>query len=71
MSGSMKKSFCFLLTLIPLIVASCEKVSPIEVFVATVAVEDRVKMSNLYFKNHLDGKLWLLAEVSFLYFITK
>ncbi len=62
MSGSMKKSFCFLLTLIPLIVASCEKVSPIEVFVATVAVEDRVKMSNLYFKNHLDGKLWLLAE---------
>lgn len=32
--------------------ASCEKVSPIGVLVSGTAVEDRVKMSNLYFREH-------------------
>lgn len=35
-----------------LILVSCEKVSPIGVLVAGTGVEDRVKMSHLYFKEH-------------------
>lgn len=34
------------------VLVSCEKVSPIGVLVAGTGVEDRVKMSNLYFQQH-------------------
>ena len=41
-----------LTALIALIVASCDKVSPTGVLIAGSGVEDRVKMSHLYFKEH-------------------
>ena len=34
------------------VLTSCEKVSPIGVLVSGTGVEDRVKMSNLYFREH-------------------
>ena len=42
--------------------ASCDKVSPIGVLVAGTAVEDRVKMSNLFYLNHYEDKVWLVSD---------
>ena len=54
MFGNMKKSEYILLITLHLslvtLLASCEKVSPIGVLVAGTSVEDRVKMSNIYFQ---------------------
>lgn len=52
MFGKMRTRY-FLLTIIAsIILVSCEKVSPIGVLVSGTGVEDRVKMSNLYFQQH-------------------
>ena len=54
----MKKIILFTIhfSLLTLLV-SCEKVSPIGVLVSNTAVEDRVKMSYMYYKDHkLDVK---------------
>jgi predicted phosphodiesterase len=55
MFGNMKKIYCF--SLWALLVAcslltACEKVSPIGVLVSGTGVEDRVKMSHLYYLQH-------------------
>lgn len=57
----MKKTFLSLAILTALL-ASCDKVSPIGVLVAGTAVEDRVKMSHLFYLNHYEDKVWLFAE---------
>ena len=48
--------------------ASCDKVSPIEILVAGTAVEDRTKMSHLFYLNHYEDKVWLsvIGDYSFL-----
>ena len=43
-----------------LVVSSCEKVSPLGVLVSGTGVEDRVKMSNLYYMEH-KGDLKILT----------
>ena len=49
----MKKLQYILLAALPLLVlSSCEKVSPIGVLVSGTGVEDRVKMSNIYYQEH-------------------
>ena len=45
-----------------MLLVSCEKVSPIGVLVAGTSVEDRVKMSNLYFRQHKSEELYAVAE---------
>ena len=69
MFGSMKKTVYLLLALLLPLVSSCEKISPIEVFVATVAVEDRVKMSNLFFKQHMEDQVLLIAEGDYTFLV--
>jgi len=56
----MKKIQSTLLTLTVMIaLVACEKVSPIGVLVSGTGVEDRVKMSHLYFQDHKgDGYYW-------------
>lgn len=57
----MKKTLLSL-SILTVLLASCEKVSPIGVLVAGTAVEDRVKMSNLFYLNHYNDKVYLVAE---------
>ena len=52
---------CSLFTLITLLV-SCDKVSPIGVLVSNTAVEDRVKMSYLYYQQHKADFKWHDAD---------
>ena len=52
---------CSLFTLITLLM-SCEKVSPIGVLVSNTAVEDRVKMSYLYYQQHKVDFKWHDAD---------
>ena len=47
-----KLQYTLLAAVAALIFTSCEKVSPIGVLVSGTGVEDRVKMSNLYFQQH-------------------
>lgn len=44
------------------LLTSCEKVSPIGVLVSGTGVEDRVKMSNLYFAEHKSEFKYLIAS---------
>ena len=72
MSGNMKTRIVILLALACLLAASCvklrEKISPTDIIIASTAVEDRVKMSQLFYLNHYNDKVWLVAqgEYSFL-----
>ena len=53
MFGKMKKIRYTILAVIALMVlAACEKVSPIGILVSGTGVEDRVKMSHLYYQEH-------------------
>ena len=61
MPCKMKKTLLSL-SILAILFASCEKVSPIGVLVAGTAVEDRVKMSNLFYLNHYNDKVYLVAE---------
>ena len=47
-----KLQYTLLAAVAAILFTSCEKVSPIGVLVAGTGVEDRVKMSNIYFKQH-------------------
>lgn len=49
-------------SLLALLFTSCEKVSPIGVLVSGTGVEDRVKMSHLYFKEHKSDYKWIDAS---------
>ena len=60
MSCKMKK-ILLALPLAGAILVSCDKVSPIGVLVAGTAVDDRVKMSNEFYKSHMDNSIWLNA----------
>jgi len=66
MSGKMKTKALYIIALASLLAVSCEKlgekVSPIEVLVANTAVEDRVKMSHLFFQNHYNDNVVLITE---------
>lgn len=61
MFGKMKRLIS-LLTISICLLTACDKVSPIGVLVAGTAVEDRVKMSNLFYQNHYEEKLYLFVE---------
>ena len=56
---SCKKS---LILALAVVLTACEKVSPIGVLVAGTAVEDRVKMSHLFYRNHYNDKVYLVAN---------
>ena len=60
MSCNICKKILFLLMVV--LLTACEKVSPIGVLVAGTAVEDRVKMSNLFYRNHYDDKVYLFVK---------
>ena len=50
--------------------SSCEKVSPIGVLIAGTGVEDRVKMSNLYYQKHqLDYKDQWIDSVDYTFLV--
>ena len=67
MFGKMKNTI-YILSLVVLSLTSCDKISPLGVLMAGTAVEDRVKMSDLYYKNHLNDYVVLtaLGDYSFL-----
>ena len=67
MFGKMKRTI-YILSLVILSLTSCDKVSPLGVLMAGTAVEDRVKMSDLYYKNHMNDLIVLttLGDYSFL-----
>ena len=67
----MKKIYIFVAvhcSLLALLLTSCEKVSPIGVLVSGTGVEDRVKMSHLYYEGHRDEMRYHLVwgDYSFL-----
>ncbi|MBQ9193350.1 MAG: metallophosphoesterase [Bacteroidales bacterium] len=59
----------FQIVLAALLAVSCNKVSPIGVLVAGTAVEDRVAMSNLFYRNHYEDKVWLLAKGDYTFLV--
>ena len=58
----MKKKFTLAFLLSAVLFAACDKVSPIGLLIATTAVEDRVKMSYVFYQQHLDDKIWLVSD---------
>ena len=59
----MNKIYMFILAAVAtLTMASCEKVSPIGVLVSGTGVEDRIKMSNLYYQQHKADYLMGIAD---------
>ena len=66
MSGNMKTKTILLLALVCLAASSCvklrEKISPTDIIIAGTAVEDRIKMSEIFYLNHYNDKVWLVAE---------
>jgi hypothetical protein len=57
------------LSILGLFLTSCDKVSPIGVLVAGTAVEDRVKMSELFYRNHFNDKVWLVADGDYTFLV--
>ena len=68
MSCKMKKITLSLL-MAALLASSCNKVSPIGVLVAGTAVEDRVAMSELFYRNHYEDKVWLVAKGDYTFLV--
>ena len=64
----MKKTFLPLVLSI-LSLVSCDKVSPIGVLVAGTSVEDRVKMSNLFYLNHYEDIVCLAADKDYSFLV--
>lgn len=64
----MKKTLLSL-SILSLSLASCDKVSPIGVLVAGTAVEDRVKMSELFYRNHYNDRIWLVADGDYTFLV--
>ena len=56
------KKYILLVAASALLLTACDKVSPIGVLVAGTAVEDRVKMSNLYFQQYKQEQLCGVAD---------
>ena len=63
---SCKKS---LILALAVVLTACEKVSPIGVLVAGTAVEDRVKMSHLFYRNHYNDKVYLVANGDYTFIV--
>ncbi|MBO6063771.1 MAG: hypothetical protein J6P62_07340, partial [Bacteroidales bacterium] len=63
------KKIAFHILLAALLAVSCNKVSPIGVLVAGTAVEDRVAMSELFYRNHYDDKVWLVAKGDYTFLV--
>ena len=63
---SCKKS---LILALAVVLTACEKVSPIGVLVAGTAVEDRAKMSNLFYRNHYNDKVYLVAKGDYTFLV--
>ena len=61
MSGKMKR-IQTLLSIAVCLLTACDKVSPLGVLMAGTAVEDRVKMSDLFYRQHYNEKVFLSAE---------
>ena len=68
MSCKMKKAV-LPIVLAALFAVSCNKVSPIGVLVAGTAVEDRVAMSSLFYQNHYEDKVWLVAKGDYTFLV--
>ena len=68
MPCKMKKT-AFHILLAALFAVSCNKVSPIGVLVAGTAVEDRVAMSDLFYRNHYEDKVWLVAKGDYTFLV--
>lgn len=69
MPGKMKTRILSFLGALCLLTVSCNKVSPVGVLVAGTAVEDRVKMSHLFFLNHYEDRIWLDAEEGYSFLV--
>ena len=63
------KKILLSLSLLSLFLTSCDKVSPIGILVAGTAVEDRVKMSELFYRNHYNDKIWLVADGDYTFLV--
>ena len=68
MSSKMKKPVLTLLAA-TLFAVSCNKVSPIGVLIAGTAVEDRVAMSRLFYEQHYNDKVWLVAKGDYTFLV--
>jgi len=68
MSCKMRKT-TFHILLAALLAVSCNKVSPIGILVAGTAVEDRVAMSDLFYRNHYEDKVWLVAKGDYTFLV--
>ena len=56
------KKIAFHILLTALFAVSCNKVSPIGILAAGTAVEDRVAMSELFYRNHYEDDFCLVAK---------
>ena len=57
MFGKMKIQNICLFLFSAVVFASCEKVSPTGLLIAGTAVEDRVKMSSLFYREYQDNRI--------------
>ena len=57
-----KTGFILMTTALMMLFVSCEKVSPIGVLVSGTGVEDRIKMSHMYYSQHKDEYHMLIVD---------
>ncbi len=57
-----KTGFILMTTALMMLLVSCEKVSPIGVLVSGTGVEDRIKMSHMYYSQHKDEYHMLIVD---------
>ena len=65
----LSRNTIILAALVAIGLSSCDKVSPIGVLVSGTAVEDRVKMSNLYYQKYLEEDKAALVEDEYTFLI--
>ena len=62
----MKKRISLYILVCLCVLASCQKlrdkISPQGILMAGTAVEDRVKMSNLFYRSSMEGRVWLVVK---------
>jgi len=58
-----------LFLVLAVVLSACEKVSPIGILVAGTAVEDRVKMSELFYRNYYNDKVFLVAKGDYTFIV--
>ena len=66
---TMKFKYIILAAAAVVMLNACDKVSPIGVLVSGTAVEDRVKMSNLYYKQYMEDDKMAVSDDEYTFLV--